>query len=376
MYTRIIKAALTLIVFSACGSKTSPGAADSTQAVVAADIISLNDAQFKNAEITTGPVDAKSVNRVLKVNGTIEAHTENRQTISFPLGGYIKTNNLVPGMQVSKGALLATMEDASFIQLQQDYLLNKSKLTYLEADYNRQQELSKTQSNSQRTFQQAKADFESARVTDRALAEKLRLLGLQPEKLNENNITRTVNIYAPMSGYISKVNVNPGKYVAPTDELFEMVDPSKVHVSLTVFENDAAALKKGQQVLCTVTGHSGPLPATIELVTPDLNESRAVEVHCHFDKPVKGLLPGAFVAAQIVLANQQGYSLPDDAVVKAQDHYYIFLEQKPRTYKIMEVQTGNSLNGATEILTPLPANTNVVTANAYTLYTMMKNTGE
>jgi cobalt-zinc-cadmium efflux system membrane fusion protein len=33
-----------------------------------------------------------------------------------------------------------------------------------------------------------------------------------------------------------KVNVNIGKYVTPSDILFEIVNPSDIHLALTVFE--------------------------------------------------------------------------------------------------------------------------------------------
>jgi cobalt-zinc-cadmium efflux system membrane fusion protein len=343
----------------------------------ASAVIRLSEEQYKLAGIATATPELKRVNKVLKVNGTLEAPPENKYTISFPLGGFLKSNHLIPGLYVKKGTLLATMEDAAFIQLQQDYLLNKSKLEFLEADYYRQQELNKSQSNSQRTFQQARADYESQKVTGRALAEKLRLIGIDPDGLSENNLSRTVHIYAPISGYISKVNANSGKYVAPTDVLFELIDPSKVHVSLTVFENDAAALKRGQKVYCSNNANPGKkVSATIELITPNFNESRAVEVHCHFDKQVSDMLPGSFINAEIMLDNQLNTAIPNDAIVKWQSNYFIFMEETPRNYKMMQVQIGNSMDGFTEIKTGLPSTSKVVTSNAYALLTMMKNTPE
>lgn len=280
-------------------------------------------------------------------------------------------------MYVKKGTLLAVLEDAAFIQLQQDYLLSKSKLEFLETDYYRQEALSKTQSNSQKAFQQARVDYETQKITSRALAEQLRLIGIMPDTLTEKNLSRTVRVYAPISGYVSKVNVNPGKYVAPTDVLFEIIDPSRLHISLTVFQQDAADLRQGQQVTFTSNAHGDKKwPATIHLISPDLNESRAVEVHCEIDKPVPGLLPGSFVNAEIQIGDSDGVVLPDAAVVKWQNQHFIFTEEEMMTYRMVPVAIGNAVGGFTEITTALPEDKKIVTTNAYTLLTMMKNTPE
>jgi len=53
-------------------------------------------------------------------------------------------------------------------------------------------------------------------------------------------LTSTIN------GYVSKVNVNTGKYVQPTETLFELIDPDDIHVALTIFEKDLNNIHKGR----------------------------------------------------------------------------------------------------------------------------------
>ncbi len=67
-------------------------------------------------------------------------------------------------------------------------------------------------------------------------------------KLEKGEIQPTVNLYAPISGYVTEVNVNLGKYVSPTDVMFEIVDTEHLHAELTVFERDVPRLKIGQKV--------------------------------------------------------------------------------------------------------------------------------
>ncbi|MFY8165622.1 MAG: efflux transporter periplasmic adaptor subunit, partial [Sediminibacterium sp.] len=111
---------------------------------VVADIVVLSPAQLKSANIISGIIEKREMHKIIKVSGVIDVPPSNIVSISIPLGGYLKKTSLIPGTLVKKGAVLATLEDPSYIQLQEDYLTSKSKLTYLEADFNRQKTLNET----------------------------------------------------------------------------------------------------------------------------------------------------------------------------------------------------------------------------------------
>ena len=59
------------------------------------------------------------------------------------------------------------------------------------------------------------------RIIMNALAQKLRLININPTTLTVENITKNVRLYSSIAGFVSKVNVNIGKYVNPSDVLFE-----------------------------------------------------------------------------------------------------------------------------------------------------------
>lgn len=335
--------------------------------------VTLTPEQLKNGDIKTGRPGMQNVHTTLKVNGRVEVPPEKLYTISFPMPGYLSSCKLIPGTYVRKGALMATLEDAAFVQLQQDYLISKSKLEYAQADFERQEELNKTKSNSDKVFQLAKADFQSQKVWTKALSEKLKMIGIDPLGLNENTISRTVNIYAPIAGYVSKVNVNTGKYITPADALFELIDPSRLHLTLTVFEKDAQQLQVGQKILCYTNAAPGKkIAASIHVINQSINENRTVEVHCDFDQPDNNLLPGTFIVAEIEENNTKSVSLPDDAIVRWQNQHYVFIAATAHRFLMYQVKTGASSDGFTHILTELPQS-DIVTHNAYALLMMLKN---
>ncbi|MEO8961041.1 MAG: hypothetical protein ABI325_04115 [Ginsengibacter sp.] len=84
--------------------------------------ITLTDAQMNNAHIETGSIEQKQIASLLRVNGHIDVPPQNMVSVSVPLGGYLKTTQLLPGLHVNKNEVIAVVEDNQYIQLQQDYL--------------------------------------------------------------------------------------------------------------------------------------------------------------------------------------------------------------------------------------------------------------
>ncbi|MBV7529164.1 efflux RND transporter periplasmic adaptor subunit [Chitinophaga sp. sic0106] len=368
-----------ICVLFACKNGERPAqeaAKDTAAVVVEATTVALTPVQVKNGNIEIGTATTRSMAALLRVNGTVDVPPQNVVSVSMPLGGYLKTMKLLPGMPVSKGQVLATLEDPQYIQLQQDYLMAKSKLRYLEADYLRQKELNESKANSDKVFQQAKAEYEGQRVTAGALREKLLLININPDRLSDGNITRSASIYSPISGYVTKVNVNAGRYVSPTDVLFELINPADLHLSLTVFEKDIDHISEGQKITCyAVNNPAEKYTATVHLINRNVDESRSSEVHCHFDKFDKKLVPGMFMNAEISLNNAQVQAVPDDAVVKWGNKPYVFIADGANNFTMLPVETGTQFDGFTAVTTDLSGK-QVVTKNAYTLLMKLKNTGE
>jgi len=353
-------------------SVTSQAKQDST----IQNIVTLTGEQLKSANLSIGQVQNKDMHKILKVNGLIDVPPSNIVSISIPLGGYLKKTNLIPGMFVKKGALLAVIEDPIYIQLQQDYLTAKSRFAYLEADYIRQRDLNATKSSSDKIYQLAKSDFESQKYLVKSLQEKLKLIGIDPAQLNETTISRAINFNSPINGYVTKVNVNIGKYVTPTDVLFEIVDPSDLHVRLIVYENDVLNLKIGNEVTFTTNNDlSKKHKAHVAVITPNINEERTTDVHCHLVNENVRLYPGTYVSAEISLNNAKVDALPEESIVKWENKPFIFVKQPDQSYKLVAVALGVTTNGFIEVKTNLQGQ-DIVLKNAYTLLMKLKNSSE
>jgi cobalt-zinc-cadmium efflux system membrane fusion protein len=203
---------------------------------------------LKNAGIVVGKAERRSLGVLMPVQGVVDVPPQNLVSISAPLGGYLRATDLLPGMEVQKGQTLAVLEDPRFIQLQQDYLVTEGKVKMLGQDFDRQKALNASKTSSDKVFQEATAELNTQKVTLRSLGEQLRLIGVDPAGLTAETISRSVALRSPIHGWVAKVNVNIGRYVQPTDVLFELVDPKDIHLALTVFEKDLPHVRVGQEV--------------------------------------------------------------------------------------------------------------------------------
>jgi membrane fusion protein, heavy metal efflux system len=226
-------------------------------------------------------------------------------------------------------------------------------------------------------YQQAEADYKLQKVLIASLAQKLKLAGININAVNENNISGSVNIYSPINGFVTRVNVNIGKYVSPTDVLFELVNPSDIHLSLTVFEKDLSKLFVGQKLQAYTNNQTDKkYNCEVLLIGKDLSLERNTEVHCHFETYDKSLIPGTYMNADVEVKSVKTNVLPSDAVLRFEGKNYVFADKRNNQYEIKEVTTGENENGFTEVLTNYDAETSFVVKGAYSLLMMMKNRSE
>jgi len=364
-------------VLSACGKQ------DKTPSVEAPetgreDLVIMTEVQMQSAHVQVGRLEQKAISTILKVNGTVDVPPQSLVSVSMPLGGYLKSTHLLPGMYVRKGEVIATMEDQQYIQLQEDYLVTKSNLAYAESEFRRQKELYETKASSEKVYQQARMEYDNQKIALHALSEKMELIHINPATLTESNISRTVKIYAPISGFVSAVKMNIGRYVTGTDVLFELINPADIHLNLKVFEKDIDKLSIGQSVMAyTLHQPDKKYPCEVMLISQALSTDRTAEVHCHFKNYDKILLPGMYLNAEIAVRNHQAYVVPEEAVVNFEGKNFVFVAGAPNEYQLVAIETGVKEGGFIEIVNKdAIADRDIVTTGAYAVLMELKNKSE
>ncbi len=334
-YTFISALLLVLLSGAACSTKDKgkeeTEAADSCANPGAKETV-LSKEQYESAGIETSAMETKSLNDILKVNGKLDVPPQNLISISAPLSGFLKSTEMLEGMHVKKGEVLAVMEHPEIAQLQQDFIEAKSRYDLAEQDLKRQQDLNKENVNSAKVLQQATSEFNIAQARYRALEERIRMAGINKSSVLAGNISGSITIISPINGYVTKVNVNIGKMVNQQDVMFEIVDTEHLHAELTVFEKDITKIREGQKVRFTLANNPDKeLTATVHLIGRAFDESRSVRIHCHLDKEDKELLPGMFINAVIELDGKEVKSVPVEAIVRENDKQYIFIKEDEKS---------------------------------------------
>ncbi len=352
----------------------------------AGDIAQLTAQQQQAIGLALGHIENRHLNTSVKVTGRLELPPQYHAVVSTFMGGNVKKINVIEGDYVKEGEVLAWLEHLDYIELQQNFQQLVSSLVYLKEEFQRKKILYEKQVSSAKSYQNAAAQYQSAMARYRGMKQKLQLLGLSPDAVEDGKISAAIAVRSPISGYVKAINISTGQYAATQAELFEITNNEHVHADFMVYEKDAHKVKKGQRIRFTVANMPEQvLQAEVFSVGKTVEEDpRAVHVHADIITPEAELIPGMFVNGRLQIDSITQPALPEGAIVHEGEHYYIFVKRPEQadgddpkadvtTFQKVEIATGVSDQGFTAIrlLQPLPDSALVVIKGAYYLLAEM-----
>ncbi len=362
--------------------------------------LELSEAQLQAVGIQIGLIEQKNLTAVVKASGQLAVPPQNAAQINVLSGGIIRKINVIEGQRVTKGQVLVTVENQELLQLQQEYVTAKGGFSYVEAEYNRQQQLKAAGAGTGKAQQLAEANYNAERSKINALAQQLKQYGIAIGRLASGNLTTQVPVTAPINGTIGKITAETGSYAQPGVSIMDIVDNSKIHADLIVFEKDLSNIKVGQNVDFQLTNQKNEaIAGVIYGINKSFeNDSKGVVVHTIIKKPGANLIPGMYVTGLIGVGTKLTDAVPVDALVRVGGREYIFIvddaaadehekehqnseehkaekEEKSVHFKKVEVKAGVSELGYIEIspLEKLPAGVKVVAKGAF--YLQSKSSG-
>ncbi len=370
-----------LVSIVACkSSDTKTSTEEKKTSALNSNIVILDQDQLKQAHLKMAVLEKGTASVEVHLNGKIDVPPTAIASVSIPMGGYVQDINLIPGNFVKKGATIATIKDPQFVQLQEDYLSAKSKAIYLAQDMERQKLLLQQDAVSKKNFQLLQSEYNSNAIALKGLAEKLQLINIDPTGLTIDKISSKVNLVAPISGYVSKVNINRGKYVAPTDILLELIDPNDVHAAITIFEKDITLFKEGMKGKVVLTNEPNKVYAvSVMAASRNLDEDKSGLLHCHFINAPKNVAPGMFLTADFSIQNTAAIVVPINAIQRFQGVDYIFIQKAVNQFEAKQVIVGSINKTTASILNPEAEEwigKNLVVENGYSLLGKLMNKSE
>ena len=296
-------------------------------------MVHLNEVQYKNAGIDTAWFEMKNLSEVINANGYTKLPPQNQAAVSVQFPGNINSIKVIEGQFVKKGQVLATMQSMAYnnlrlekSKLNEQLQTSKAHLEYLKLDYARQKELSDENVNAKKVFQKVSSElkFEEAKIA--GLRSHIAILS-QNIQIGGTSSSSLINVIAPISGNITEVMVTIGAAAEIGKPLFTIVDNSKMHVDLLVYEKDLLRVKPGQRVrfMLTNQGNQEIIGKIFSVGKSFENDTKSVAVHADIVNEKQLLIPGMYVNALIDIGVNKVPSLPIDAVIQAEGREFICL---------------------------------------------------
>ena len=321
-----------ILLITACGggatTTTEEGhATGEEEGHEASNTVELTALQFAAIDGKVGPVEQKNLTTALQATGALKVPPQFIADVSPAMGGTVREVLVYEGDAVRKGQVLATVYDQAIIDLQRNYLDAHAKLIYATSDLERQTELAEANVVAKKTFQQATAEHASLKASSNANAALLRLINIDPDDIVKNGVRSNASVVSPIDGTVARINVNLGSRTSGDAPMFRVVNNSKLHVDIFLYEQDIDKVKVGQKVEITLTNLPGESYTAKIFAIGSAFESatKTIPVHAEITGNIHGLIDGMVVTARIDVGQAATPAVPTDAIVSNEGKDYVFI---------------------------------------------------
>ena len=312
---------------------------------------------------------------ILAVPGRIQTHPDLVAFVSPFIESSVNEVFVTIGDRIGEGDLLVCLTSPEIGMLRAEYDKAGAELTIAQAAYDRTKRLYDEDVLSAKTFQEAELQLNVATVNREYARKKLLALGLSEEQIDNpptghaDAVGSTIHVTSPLSGRVIERNASVGQKVGAHDRLFEIVDLSKVRLSMDLFEKDIRFIENGVSVRARVSAYPGEVfEGRVIYVGGKLDpEKKTVPVLAEIVNNGEKLKPGMFADAVIAVGGEtERLVVPRDAVLSDENLHIVFLKEDGGYHRHV-VETGIETDEYIEIVNGISAGDLVVTKGNYQL---------
>ncbi len=292
--------------------------------------IEITKLQFESSDFELGQMSMRAFSEQLQVVGNIHLPERNMAEVSTLVGGTVGPMDLIEGQWVAKDQVLFTLTIPSLIMLQEEYLVLKEQVAYLDGEYARNKELSAENITTRKSLLKLESELKTTKVEFASHAQKLKLYGLNPADISPEQLISSLPIKAPIGGYITEIHVVRGMYLDAGEPAMRIANNFHIHLELKVLEKDISKIKVGQQVEFTTQGDAASkMMAEVYLIDAMVNEDRMLNIHCHIEGAHKSSLkPGMYTNALIQVGSSESFAIPEDAIVEVDNEFFALVQTR------------------------------------------------
>ena len=268
--------------------------------------------------VTTGTIEKMNIEQAVNIKGTIQG--SQKADVATSLNYEIVSILVKEGDLVHKDQVLAVLDSED---LQDDYQKSLSELKQSKFNYEASKNLYEEGAISKEDYIRAENQYENDRIT-----------------VDSYNIQDKVNIKSPISGTVTRVNVNIGRYANDTENsepMFVVEDLQNLEMNVKVSEYDISKIKVGQKVTITaeVLGNQS-VEGVVSRISPtgELKDNSSSEmvipVQIEINNNNSNLIAGVTAKAKIEIETRNDVlSVPLDAIAEdpsTEENYVMVLD--------------------------------------------------
>jgi Cu(I)/Ag(I) efflux system membrane fusion protein len=175
--------------------------------------------------------------------------------------------------------------------------------------------------------------------------------------------TKTLTIYSPISGVVTKKDVVEGMRLDAGAMPYEIVDLSQVWVLADVYEGELRHVKVGMSATLTLNAYPNRVfKGRVQFIDPLLDpKTRTVKVRLAFPNSTGELKPEMFGEVVLQGATREGLKIPADAVIDSGTKNVVFVALGEGKFQPREVKLGDSDGQTVEVVSGVSEGEQVVT---------------
>ena len=373
--TRSVSYILALFLFvTACGDRSSesPAAAPKATPQSIAPRISIIQAPAAVRDrVRTDRVAVHVVQEVVTAPCEVALELKHVAQITSRIEGQVVKIHVQLGDRVKPGQPLAAIGSLQFDQLVEEYLVSKAQADVAENSFRRTEKLRADDIVSERRLIEDKGRYLETKAKFQHVREKLLNMGMTADELHQlehgsHMEGHRYTLTSPIAGTVVAQHIVLGQGVAPGNELFEIVDTSRVWVFANLSIEQARKFKEGD--VGTILPKGGePVTAPLTYLAPVADEStRTIRVRFEVENQQQRLKPREYVDVQLLIPSPPTLAIPVSAVTTADNVRGVFV-QRETGYAFVPIEVGREGVGWVEVRKGLAAGEQVVVDGVFDL---------
>ena len=303
--------------------------------------------------LRTDTVAAHVVPEVVTAPGEVALDLKQVAKITSRIEGQVQSVHVQLGDRVQRGQSLLAIESLRLDELVQEYLVTKAQADVAESGYRRTEKLWADRIVTERRLVEEKGRYIEAQARHQHVREKLLNMGMTTGELRElehgsHQEGHRYTLKSPIAGTVVAQNVVRGQGVTPGNELFEIVDTSRVWVFANLPIEQARKFKEGDMgTILPKGGESVTAPLTYLAPVAD-ETTRTIRVRFEVANQQQSLKPREYVDVQLAIARPPTLAVPLSALTMVDNVRGVFV-QRETGYAFVPIEVGREGGGWVEV---------------------------